>query len=59
MRSTGEMLTMRHIVELQDSRALEFCAHPPEEYKSYGPLIRHRKRSGSTKRPSSQGYEQQ
>ncbi|KAG3176716.1 hypothetical protein PC128_g17196 [Phytophthora cactorum] len=36
MESTGEMLCMEHIVELRDSHALEFCAHPSDEYKTYG-----------------------
>ncbi|KAG2807692.1 hypothetical protein PC112_g17294 [Phytophthora cactorum] len=35
MESTGEMLCMEHIVELRDSHALEFCAHPSDEYKTY------------------------
>ncbi|KAG2889836.1 hypothetical protein PC115_g19637 [Phytophthora cactorum] len=29
------MLCMEHIVELRDSHALEFCAHPSDEYKTY------------------------
>lgn len=36
MEFWGQILDMNFIVELRDSRALEVCANPPEEYTNYG-----------------------